>query len=171
MIFPVGYEAVKAAWQRACARAEVAAVHIHDLRHTAATRFTLDLNGNLPVLKIITGHKTYSQLNRYINVKPDDVEACRHPAYALGPRPDLQDRVRALVEEYNLQNNTPPLSTRECRQIAKSIANYVLSGRRQLLIGRTWLYSAGETRMSQWRGSAQPDARSACPGRCVLPRR
>lgn len=64
-------------------------------------------------------------------------EACRHPAYALGPRPDLQDRVRALVEEYNLQNNTPPLSTRECQQIAKSIANYVLSGRRQLLIGRT----------------------------------
>ena len=67
-----------APWQRASARAGVADVHIHDLRHTAATRFTLELNGNLPVLKIITGHKTYSQLNRYINVKPEDVSRLLH---------------------------------------------------------------------------------------------
>ncbi len=78
MIFPVTYEAVKAAWQRACARAGVKNVRIHDLRHTAATRFTLELNGNLPVLKVITGHKTYSQLNRYINVKADDVSRLLH---------------------------------------------------------------------------------------------
>ncbi|MBU2790984.1 tyrosine-type recombinase/integrase [Acidithiobacillus caldus] len=78
VIFPVTYEAVKAAWQRACARAGVKNVHIHDLRHTAATRFTLELNGNLPVLKVITGHKTYSQLNRYINVKADDVSRLLH---------------------------------------------------------------------------------------------
>lgn len=77
-ILPVTYEALKAAWRRACEAAGIPDVRIHDLRHTAATRFTLELNGNLPVLKVITGHKTYSQLARYINVKPTDVARLLH---------------------------------------------------------------------------------------------
>ena len=64
-------------------------------------------------------------------------EACRHSAYALGPRPDLYDLVRAQVDAYNHENNGPPLSTRECHHIAKSITRYVLSDRRHLLISRT----------------------------------
>lgn len=72
-IFNLSYEALKAAWNRLCERAGVQGVHLHDLRHTGATRFALELSGNMPVLKIITGHKTDSQLLRYINIKPDDV--------------------------------------------------------------------------------------------------
>lgn len=34
VIFPITYEAVKGAWTRACSRAGVEGVHIHDLRHT-----------------------------------------------------------------------------------------------------------------------------------------
>jgi integrase len=71
-ILPLTYEALKAGWQRACQRAGVQGVNLHDLRHTSATRFALELNGNLPVLKVITGHKTTSQLMRYINIKPDE---------------------------------------------------------------------------------------------------
>lgn len=78
LILPITYEALKAAWNRACKAAGIEDAHIHDLRHTAATRFTLELNGNMPVLKVITGHKTYSQLNRYINVKPEDVSRLLH---------------------------------------------------------------------------------------------
>lgn len=77
-IFPITYEALKAAWQRACERAGIEGVNIHDLRHTSATRFTLELHGNLPVLKVITGHKTFSQLSRYINIKPADVVRLLH---------------------------------------------------------------------------------------------
>jgi integrase len=77
-ILPITYEALKAGWQRARIIAGIEDVNIHDLRHTAATRFTLELNGNLPVLKVITGHKTYSQLARYINVKPTDVSRLLH---------------------------------------------------------------------------------------------
>jgi integrase len=77
-ILPITYEALKAGWQRARNIAGIEDVNIHDLRHTAATRFTLELNGNLPVLKVITGHKTYSQLSRYINVKPTDVARLLH---------------------------------------------------------------------------------------------
>lgn len=67
------YEALKAAWQRLCERAGIDGVRLHDLRHTSTTRFALELNGSMPVLKIITGHKTDSQLLRYINIRPHDV--------------------------------------------------------------------------------------------------
>ncbi|WP_374326910.1 tyrosine-type recombinase/integrase [Azonexus sp.] len=77
-ILPITYETIKAAWTRACASAGIKDARIHDLRHTAATRFTLELNGNMPVLKVITGHKTYSQLSRYINVQPEDVSRLLH---------------------------------------------------------------------------------------------
>ncbi len=77
-ILPTTYEALKAAWNRACARAGVEGVLLHDLRHTSATRFSLELNGNMPVLKVITGHKTDSQLLRYINISADDVVRLLH---------------------------------------------------------------------------------------------
>lgn len=72
-ILPISYEALKAAWRRACERAGVEDVRLHDLRHTAATRFALELNGDVPMLKVITGHKTVGLLMRYVNIKPDDV--------------------------------------------------------------------------------------------------
>lgn len=120
LIFPVTYEAVKAAWTRACASAGVEGVNIHDLRHTAATRFTLELNGNLPVLKVITGHKTYSQLNRYINVKPDDVSRLLHgrplteaeaPAglHMLASSPKSLDQVEPASSEKGGPGNVIPL--------------------------------------------------------------
>lgn len=64
-------------------------------------------------------------------------ESCRRLAYTYGPQQDLLDRVTADVNAYNLQNNSPPLSDRECHHIAKSIANYVQSGRHQLFVSRT----------------------------------
>ncbi|MCH8179279.1 MAG: site-specific integrase [Proteobacteria bacterium] len=77
-VFLLTYEALKAAWKRACERAEVEGVRLHDLRHTSATRFALELNGNMPVLKVITGHKTDSQLLRYVNIKAEDVSRLLH---------------------------------------------------------------------------------------------
>jgi len=71
-ILPLTYEALKAAWQRACERASVKGVNLHDLRHTAATRFSLELNGDIPILKVITGHKTIESLLRYVNVTAAD---------------------------------------------------------------------------------------------------
>ena len=73
----ITYEALKAAWQRACKRAGVAELKIHDLRHTAATRMALE-SGNLFLVQAMTGLKTLSQLTRYVNVKPADVAAFMH---------------------------------------------------------------------------------------------
>lgn len=77
-ILPTTYEALKKAWSTACKAAGVEGVKIHDLRHTAATRYALEYNGNIPVLKVITGHKTDSMLMRYIHIKASDVVGMMH---------------------------------------------------------------------------------------------
>jgi hypothetical protein len=55
-------------------------------------------------------------------------ELCRWPAYTWG-RSATFDRVLDLVAGYNASHNTPSLSYVECRQIARSISRYVMSGR------------------------------------------
>lgn len=77
-VFPTTYEAVKKAWSRACKAAEVEGVRLHDLRHTSATRYALEYKGNLPVIMLITGHKTVEMTMRYINLKADDVVRLMH---------------------------------------------------------------------------------------------
>ncbi|NMF86934.1 tyrosine-type recombinase/integrase [Aromatoleum petrolei] len=77
-VFPTTYEAVKKAWSQACKAAEVEGVRLHDLRHTSATRYALEYKGNLPVIMLITGHKTTQMAMRYINLKADDVVRMMH---------------------------------------------------------------------------------------------
>jgi len=76
-IVRISYEALRAAWRRACERAKVEDLRIHDLRHTAATRMALK-TGNVFLVKALTGHKTYSMVERYVNVKADDVVKVLH---------------------------------------------------------------------------------------------
>lgn len=73
----ISYEALRAAWSRACERAGIANLRIHDLRHTAATRMAL-ATGNVFLVKALTGHKTLKMLERYVNVSADDVVRVMH---------------------------------------------------------------------------------------------
>ena len=73
-IVSITYESLKAAWRRACERAGIKDLHLHDLRHTAATRFAL-LTGNVYLVKALTGHKVDASVARYVNVKAADVVA------------------------------------------------------------------------------------------------
>jgi len=77
-ILPISYDRLKAAWNRACARAGIEDAHIHDLRHTGATHYAMQYNGNVFILKGITGHKTDSQLSRYVNISTDDIAQMMH---------------------------------------------------------------------------------------------
>lgn len=88
-IFPTTYEAVKKAWivaRRACNASDepIGDIKMHDLRHTAATRYSLEYKGNLPVIMLITGHTTPEIAMRYINIKPDFVAQMMH-----GIEPDI----------------------------------------------------------------------------------
>ncbi|WP_341647465.1 hypothetical protein [Thauera humireducens] len=51
---------------------------MHDLRHTSTTRFSIEFKGNVPVLMVITGHKTVQMLMRYVNHKATDVATMMH---------------------------------------------------------------------------------------------
>jgi len=73
----ISYEALKAAWKRACNRAGVCGLNLYDLRHTGATRFALQ-SGNIFLVQALTGHRTLSMLTRYVNVKAEDVVAFMH---------------------------------------------------------------------------------------------
>ncbi len=97
-IFELTYESLKAAWNRALERAGLDDLRLQDLRHTAATRLALK-TGNVLLVKALTGHKTMAMVNRYMNVKADDVVAVLHepkpPEAALpaatGPEPQARD--------------------------------------------------------------------------------
>ena len=76
-IVHITYEALKASWKHVCARAGVEGLRLQDLRHTAATRMALK-TGNIFLVKALTGHKTLSQVARYVNVKAGDVVNVMH---------------------------------------------------------------------------------------------
>ena len=73
-IVSISYESLKAAFRRASERAGIKGLHLHDLRHTAATRFAL-ATGNVFLVKALTGHKTMAMVERYTHVKASDVVA------------------------------------------------------------------------------------------------
>ena len=125
-IFPTTYEAVKKAWTTACAEAKVKGVRLHDLRHTAATRYALEFGGNIPILQLITGHKTLAMLQRYINLRPEMVACMMHdapmklgdaPAGYVGPRSSEWTHKTGML---TVKDDTEPT-----RPTSQSIGNVV----------------------------------------------
>ncbi len=101
----ITYEALKAAWNDAGVRAGVKNLHLHDLRHTAATRMALR-TGNVFLVKALTGLKTMVMVERYVNVKAADVVAEMHadarnetvamePAVVTRPAVELSRAIQA----------------------------------------------------------------------------
>ncbi len=89
-IFELTCESLKAAWNRALERAGLTDRRLQDLRHTAATRLALK-TGNVLLVKALTGHKTMAMVDRYMNVKADDVVAVLHaPQEPASSRPETQ---------------------------------------------------------------------------------
>jgi integrase len=66
--------ALRRAWERLCARAEVEDLRVHDLRHEALSRFS-ELGLNTPELATISGHKDVRMLLRYTHVRPTELAA------------------------------------------------------------------------------------------------
>ena len=72
-VFPgLTAEAVKRAFMRACARANIEGLHFHDLRHEATSRL---FERGLDAMSVatITGHKTLQMLKRYTHLKAEDL--------------------------------------------------------------------------------------------------
>ena len=71
-IFPYNPVSVSKAFLRACRLAGIADLHFHDLRHEAASNL-FEIGLTIEQVSVVTGHKTWSQLKRYTNLKPEAV--------------------------------------------------------------------------------------------------
>ncbi len=72
VVIPVHPEALKGLWNRATRRADITDLRFHDLRHEATTRF---FEKGLGVMEVaaITGHKDLRMLQRYVQLRPEDL--------------------------------------------------------------------------------------------------
>ena len=84
-IFPYTVDAIGAAWLRACKVLEIEDLHFHDLRHEGVSRL-FELGWNIPMVAQVSGHRSWSSLQRYSNIrKTGDKWAGWN---WRGPRPD-----------------------------------------------------------------------------------
>jgi len=102
-LLKISYEALKAAWQRACERAGVTDLILHDLRRTAATRLALK-TGSRYLVKALLGNKTDIMVDRYVQVGASDVVAVLHAPEQ--PEPTLEQ-----CEAVNPQAPPAPLQS------------------------------------------------------------
>lgn len=71
-IFPYNPVSISKAFLRACRLSGVEDFHFHDLRHEAASNL-FETGLSIEQVAVVTGHKTWSQLKRYTNLKPEAV--------------------------------------------------------------------------------------------------
>jgi integrase len=81
-LFNVRGASVSSAFTRACQALEppILDLHFHDLRHRATAQF-FRMGLDIPRVALLTGHKTWTMLRRYTEIKPEDV----HSAVRITP--------------------------------------------------------------------------------------
>ncbi|MCB4365733.1 site-specific integrase [Hydrogenophaga taeniospiralis] len=87
-LFNVRAASVSTAFTRACqdVKPPILDLTFHDLRHRATAQF-FRMELDIPRVALLTGHKTWTMLRRYTDIKPEDVHAAiRKPA---SPAPDF----------------------------------------------------------------------------------
>ncbi|AYO81305.1 site-specific integrase [Methylobacterium brachiatum] len=72
--FPTTEIAFRMAWRRVMGRAKLKDFHFHDLRREAIARF-LELGLSVPEVALISGHRCYKMLYRYVSLRPENVAA------------------------------------------------------------------------------------------------
>jgi integrase len=78
-------------WYAALKRAGIENLHVHDLRHTFATRY-MKAGGNLFSLQTLLGHKTAAMVQRYSHLDQKHLQAEVERLAAPGPKPWVDER-------------------------------------------------------------------------------
>ena len=71
-IFPYNGPSIGTAFRRACKDLAIRDLHFHDLRHEGTSRL-FEAGLTLPEVALVTGHKDWKMLKRYLNLKPEEV--------------------------------------------------------------------------------------------------
>lgn len=130
-IVKISYDALKKGMERACERAGIKDLRLHDLRRTAATRLALK-TGNMFLVKALTGHKTDAMAARYMQVGADDVVSVMH---SLEPAPPSTPACGAAVPHFTAQEMAAPamqptFTIEQMQALAQLAAQAAVSGLR-----------------------------------------
>ena len=68
-VFPVNGKSLGSAFRRACRNLKIDDLHFHDLRHEATSRL-FEAGFDIPEVSLVTGHKDWKMLRRYLNLRP-----------------------------------------------------------------------------------------------------
>ena len=68
-VFPYNGRSVGTAFRRACQELKIEDLHFHDLRHEATSRL-FEAGYEIPEVSLVTGHKDWKMLRRYLNLRP-----------------------------------------------------------------------------------------------------
>lgn len=82
-IFPLNERSIGTAFRRACKDCGIPDLRFHDLRHEATSRL-FESGMPLEQVALISGHKTWANLRRYANLKPENV--VKAASLPRGPR-------------------------------------------------------------------------------------
>lgn len=69
LLLPLSNKNISASFTRACKILGIDDLRFHDLRHEAATRLS-EQSLTVPEMQQVTGHESWSSLQRYVNIKP-----------------------------------------------------------------------------------------------------
>lgn len=72
LIFPYNSRSIGTAFRRGCRALSIEDLHFHDLRHETASRL-FEAGYQIPEVSLVTGHKDWKMLQRYTNLKPEDL--------------------------------------------------------------------------------------------------
>lgn len=68
-VFPYNGRSLGTAFRRACRDLKIEDLHFHDLRHEATSRL-FEAGFDIPEVSLVTGHKDWKMLRRYLNLRP-----------------------------------------------------------------------------------------------------
>lgn len=68
-VFPYNGKSLGTAFRRACRELGIENLHFHDLRHEATSRL-FEAGFDIPEVSLVTGHKDWKMLRRYLNLRP-----------------------------------------------------------------------------------------------------
>ena len=69
---PYNARSLGAAFRGACQELCIEDLHFHDLRHEATSRL-FEAGFDIPEVSLVTGHKDWKMLRRYLNLRPDQL--------------------------------------------------------------------------------------------------
>jgi integrase len=72
LVFPYNGKSLGAAFRRTYRALDIVDLRFHDLRHEATSRL-FEAGFDIPEVSLVTGHKDWKMLRRYLNLRPDQL--------------------------------------------------------------------------------------------------